>query len=134
MCCLCYSHLCRVMLADMKTLSQRQRNNIAHWADNPGASSVDKRLYRRYGIAPETVPTKPDRCDICKGKNRKLCLDHCHVSKQFRGWLCNSCNSALGFAADNITILYAMIGYLNRHPQPRQMRNKPAHTPPSGPR
>ena len=43
-----------------------------------------------------------------------LFVDHCHTTGKVRGLLCNSCNSALGYAKDNITVLANMIKYLER--------------------
>lgn len=58
----------------------------------------------------------PKECEICKvsEKNlkKKLCLDHCHKTNRFRGWICHRCNFALGYARDNIEILKNMIEYL----------------------
>ena len=44
----------------------------------------------------------------------KLNLDHCHTTGEFRGWLCGSCNRALGYAGDSATILMKLIEYLRR--------------------
>jgi hypothetical protein len=30
-------------------------------------------------------------CEIC-GSTKRICMDHCHEKKIFRGWLCNACN------------------------------------------
>lgn len=38
---------------------------------------------------------KPETCEIC-GKKQKLTFDHCHQKGKFRGWICYSCNIALG--------------------------------------
>lgn len=63
--------------------------------------------------------SKPDRCDICgtheKDLKRKLSFDHDHKTGKFRGWLCGSCNSGLGYARDSIEILKAMIDYLQKN-------------------
>lgn len=49
-------------------------------------------------------------CEICgkeeracsNGKDKdNLCIDHCHNSKRFRGLLCTSCNSKLGWFENN---------------------------------
>ena len=52
-------------------------------------------------------------CEICSSET-KIVFDHCHKTGKFRGWICSSCNSALGFAYDNINILKAMITYLEK--------------------
>lgn len=57
---------------------------------------------------------RPDKCEICGGKNwkRAMQFDHCHKTGKFRGWICSSCNVVLGLVKDNQEILKAMIEYL----------------------
>lgn len=58
---------------------------------------------------------RPDICDICGGRGKRgIVFDHCHQTGQFRGWICDSCNIALGMARDSIDILTKMIAYLQR--------------------
>lgn len=56
---------------------------------------------------------KPITCDICGGTYR-ICFDHCHTTGKFRGWICNSCNAALGHVRDDVGRLHKMIVYLNK--------------------
>ena len=66
-----------------------------------------------YYIRKKASRPKPEQCEICKLKGR-ICFDHDHKTKKFRGWICSRCNSAIGFARDDINILYSMIEYLKR--------------------
>lgn len=55
------------------------------------------------------------KCAICSIKFSNInppCLDHCHKSLNFRGFLCRPCNALLGFARDDIKILKKAIRYL----------------------
>lgn len=62
-------------------------------------------------------------CEICKreppsygtAKERQLVRDHCHKTGQTRGWICMSCNLALGHAKDSPEILRAMAVYLEKN-------------------
>jgi hypothetical protein len=58
------------------------------------------------------------KCYCCSVEHsslkKGLFVDHCHTTGKVRGLLCNSCNSALGYAKDNITVLANMIKYLER--------------------
>jgi hypothetical protein len=55
------------------------------------------------------------KCAIC-GKvpesDRRLALDHCHTTGQFRGLLCFSCNTALGHLNDDPEVVAAAYRYL----------------------
>lgn len=55
-----------------------------------------------------------DICVCCESKG-KLVWDHCHSSGEFRGWLCNNCNVALGMVKDSISTLEKLIEYLKRN-------------------
>lgn len=57
---------------------------------------------------------KPDKCEIC-GNGGKIVFDHDHATGKFRGWICHSCNVALGAAKDNPAILQAQMRYLLKH-------------------
>jgi hypothetical protein len=58
------------------------------------------------------------KCAICKLpeqiENRNLSIDHDHVTGKVRGLLCNGCNTVLGMAKDNISILATAITYLTK--------------------
>lgn len=53
-------------------------------------------------------------CDVCQMPEgrRKLHMDHCHATGKFRGWLCNSCNLALGAVRDSAATLTNLMTYL----------------------
>ena len=51
-------------------------------------------------------------CPICLKTSKKYYLDHDWTSGEFRGWLCNACNVALGLLKDDQEILNRAIQYL----------------------
>lgn len=61
-------------------------------------------------------------CEICNKKS-PLVKDHDHVSGDFRGLLCTSCNTALGKFADNTETMQAAIRYLERPTVAETWRN-----------
>lgn len=80
-------------------------------------------LKRNYGITEEefhALKTKQDhKCAICKtsdpeGRHGVFAVDHCHVSGDVRGLLCNKCNVGLGSFRDNIEYLANAIDYLKK--------------------
>jgi hypothetical protein len=42
------------------------------------------------------------------------CLDHCHKTLKFRGWICKGCNIGLSRFYDSIAVLKKGIKYLER--------------------
>jgi len=71
--------------------------------------------YRYKGLPQPTRPM-PDNCECCgRPRGEKgLALDHCHISTQFRGWLCTACNTAMGKFGDDIAGLMKAVRYLER--------------------
>jgi Recombination endonuclease VII len=71
---------------------------------------------RRYGLTLADYRAlqaqQGNACAICRKVTRALCIDHCHVTGRVRGLLCRSCNSALGFYADDPRLLRAALAYL----------------------
>ena len=79
------------------------------------ATKLRRELYKEQGPIPED-----HACPICgktldelkqQGKTGFV-LDHCHTSKEFRGWLCHLCNTGLGCFKDNVETLENAIIYL----------------------
>ncbi len=56
---------------------------------------------------------KPKDCDICHS-TEPLHRDHDHKTGLPRGWLCRSCNLALGYFRDNISLLDTAKEYLSK--------------------
>jgi Recombination endonuclease VII len=47
--------------------------------------------------------------------NKRLAVDHNHMTGQIRGLLCTRCNIALGYVRDNKSVLKRLIDYLTIH-------------------
>jgi len=88
---------------------------------NTELTKVRNILRSKYGM-----PMEGHICPICernesdvagKGglRNGAWVIDHCHDTETFRGWLCHSCNRALGGFSDNVDILKKAIIYLKKH-------------------
>lgn len=73
---------------------------------------------RKYRGMPTPTRPMPQHCELCgltaeAGGGRKiLCLDHCHISGIFRGWLCNQCNVGLGSFRDNPVLMERAADYI----------------------
>jgi len=66
---------------------------------------------RKYGVSEDwvdlTFETQQGKCAICDSppKNRRLQVDHDHLTNKPRGLLCGKCNTGLGHFKDNLTFL-----------------------------
>tara|TARA_R110000764_G_C10705376_1_gene345871 strand:+ start:74 stop:487 length:414 start_codon:yes stop_codon:yes gene_type:complete len=73
-------------------------------------------LDRTFRRGMDLIYKKPLGCEICKTE-RKLFPDHCHTTKEHRGWLCIRCNTAIGQLGDNIKGINRAISYLTERGQ-----------------
>ena len=71
----------------------------------------------------KTAPPKPDVCDCCGRDPLKLTykahwvLDHDHITKLFRGWLCDDCNLAIGKLGDTLEGVMNAVRYFKSRGQ-----------------
>ena len=87
-------------------------------------------LLRTYGLSNDEYQalrqTQNSCCAICntsedtvfsvgKHSHTKLYVDHDHVTGKVRGLLCHSCNTLLGKANDDTSLLLKSIHYLERN-------------------
>ncbi len=77
--------------------------------------------WRRCGLDPDEIErllsTHDGKCAICGLDSSvvdTLHVDHCHETKKFRGFICNSCNIGLGYFKNSIERLEAAAKYLER--------------------
>lgn len=89
--------------------------------EGPKELQRDSSYKRKYGITTkeyESMLTKQDnKCNICKRSarpERRLAVDHCHVTGKVRGLLCQKCNMSLGLLKDSEENLKAALTYLKR--------------------
>jgi hypothetical protein len=71
----------------------------------------DKSRAKAFGI-PEPTRPAPAGCELC-GRSAALHRDHCHETGVFRGWLCCTCNTAIGKLGDNIAGIERALAYLH---------------------
>lgn len=84
--------------------------------------SRNKQLKYNYGITLEDYNdmfTKQNGCcAICNIHQseikKRLSVDHCHTTGKVRHLLCQSCNTILGMAKEDINILQNAITYLSK--------------------
>lgn len=86
---------------------------------NSRRDHATERQRREARLAELAGRPRPDVCDICGEHNSRrgdvIAFDHCHKHGHFRGWLCDRCNTSLGAAEDNPSLLRKMADYLERN-------------------
>jgi hypothetical protein len=60
----------------------------------------------------KNAPSKPEFCECCGRVPQKWVLDHNHLTNEFRGWLCDRCNTGIGKLGDNIDGIVKALNYL----------------------
>lgn len=92
----------------------RERNaaSSAKWREN-NRDKARAASWKSNGM-PEPTRPMPDVCECCgrPPNGRGMCLDHCHETREFRGWLCMSCNTGIGQLGDNIDGVKNAMRYL----------------------
>lgn len=71
---------------------------------------AEKELKKIYG----NTRSLGTPCDNCGKTTSKLSLDHCHETGEFRGWLCQLCNNAIGMLGDDLDSLRRAVEYLEK--------------------
>ena len=66
-----------------------------------------------YKIKKENPKKKNETCHCC-GKGGRLVCDHDHITNEYRGWLCEACNTGIGKLGDDIEGLKRALAYLER--------------------
>src|SRR6266853_1408410 len=98
------------LLAYCKTLQASDPVRLQLWRAKARAK------YRSY--PPATRPC-PEVCECCGiAPKQALCIDHCHATGVFRGWLCHGCNVSIGRLGDNVEGVRRAIRYLEKRDAP----------------
>lgn len=100
----------------------RQKHRERYRATNGKDRVFEQSLRRLYGITLEQYKAKEaeqnGRCGLCSQipeTDRRMHVDHDHVTGKLRDLLCHHCNLLLGNARDSIDRLQQAIAYLKRH-------------------
>ena len=131
-----YSSWCKSCMSEVNTA--RQMNNREKYnkevRDHRKEYSPEKRhakhLRVKYGMTPDEYQAKFVSqgcvCAICERAEtvlstavfnkapKKLSVDHNHKTGEVRGLLCSNCNAAIGYFADDLSVLEKAILYLKR--------------------
>ena len=99
---------------DIEKSKEYRQNNV----EKVKASNRNTKLKKAYGINQEQFlemsKEQNNKCACCN-KEKKLVVDHCHVSGKIRELLCGPCNTSLGLLNEDINILQNLIKYIRKH-------------------
>lgn len=80
-----------------------------------------RRTSVRDSVRRRTLPAPsrpcPALCECCGGPpngKKSMALDHDHLTGEFRGWLCATCNHAIGMLGDTVAAANRAVAYLER--------------------
>ena len=69
-------------------------------------------MLKRNHVRAHGIPSNYTQCPICRTNPRTLVFDHCHKTNMFRGWICRSCNAAIGKLGDDYSNVQKAVLYL----------------------
>jgi hypothetical protein len=106
--------------------ASRQRRYSTERSKAPAALRKQKsyRVLRKYGVSMDVYEKRiasRDTCEIClcpPHNTRPLVYDHCHTTGNFRGVLCDSCNTAIGKLGDTAEGVSRAVKHLSRQRNP----------------
>lgn len=103
---------CRLCLQE-KPLSEFNDNGRKRAKENRCRDCIKAAEWLRRELK-KNAPPKPEVCQCCGKETDKLCIDHCHDSLEFRGWICAPCNRGIGQLGDDIQGLEKALEYLKK--------------------
>lgn len=92
---------------------RERRDGQINYTHRNDCRECEAQVKREVAVIFKGIPVKPTHCQCCGIKTDKLVRDHCHETKEFRGWICISCNNNLGRFGDTLekvlekTMMYA---------------------------
>lgn len=102
---------CNIVLGMVGDSSKTLRK-LATYLEKPIKSTVVVHKQLKPKQILELLGAPASKCQACSSTER-ICADHCHKTKLFRGWLCNGCNTALGHTHDSSKVLHKLADYLD---------------------
>ena len=63
----------------------------------------------------KSAPPKPKACQCCRREDLPLSLDHDYETELFRGWICQPCNSGIGYLGDGLSGILKALRYVLKH-------------------
>ena len=106
-----YAVAAKARATEWNKVNKERRKQITAKSRAKDNSATLRSKWRKLGIDIASLPEKSAKCQLC-GSQDRICLDHDHATKKFRGWLCNACNLGLGYFKDSPMLLNKAAAYL----------------------
>jgi hypothetical protein len=126
----------RSVLAASGAARRRQPSDLArsHLVEGQRRRRTREGGVSRAQLYENLLATQHGLCAICQrpetrmqsGRPSRLAFDHDHSTGRIRGLLCHGCNTFLGLAREDPTVLTAAIDYLRRPPLEVRLRPRRA--------
>ena len=98
-----YCKVCKELLPNKYFNSKGNRNILGIFYLRKICTNCEKKEKVERENLRRNSPPKPERCNNCHKKIKKLELDHNHYHPyEFRGWLCKDCNIGIGNLGDDL--------------------------------
>ncbi|WP_423132908.1 endonuclease domain-containing protein [Gordonia malaquae] len=120
-------HLCGRTQSLLRMSGSKLQRTDTKWCKECGRDSPKVKRFVLYGVTPERyAEAMASGCEICGRTDVPLHVDHDHsccdqrggsaatCGDCVRGFLCGSCNRAIGLLKDDITTLGRAIEYLSK--------------------
>jgi hypothetical protein len=107
---------CKGALDDKKRCNEcTKKRNRERYQNDPEYAQYKKDMNKvsLYGMTWDEFHALSPVCETC-GSTERLFIDHDHETGKVRGRLCHGCNSVLGFAKDNPSVMRNLIQYLEK--------------------
>jgi hypothetical protein len=110
---------------------KRKESNARHFEKHKEYHTARSRKYQGLPEATREYPMD-GLCESCgnnngfkkNGTQKSLCLDHCHTTGEFRGWLCYGCNGAEGNLKSSCRNIMKLHEYLMKFKCEQLLKNQ----------
>ena len=114
---------CRIC-GKVKPITMFHKSGTRSTKNNDGRRSECSECRKVGGLSPSDAsgllmkkeglvrPPLGNPCQCCGRTDKMLFCDHDHKTGKFRGWLCQTCNTALSRLGDDLTGVMKMVNYL----------------------
>jgi len=95
-----------------KKKHERNHRNVCKICRKSNLRKLNRIKKAWLQIPGNILPVLGTACEVCGRTDKKLYFDHDHSTEKFRGFLCRTCNTAIGQLGDDVAGIMSALGYL----------------------